>query len=217
MASVASLPAAYTILAAGKPAPRNSAALSTKPAKPSYLAPNGYCWTHGYRVRIGHDSATCKDKGDGHKDKATRANTMWEATTIKVGTLDIVGQRSHQRIIMILINLVTLMLLQLPLSPVAPLCHPHLTPLPLLTRAQAITILLPAHRSCASIVPPRRQQFARQQAKPKPLPPWRALLYQSTYSWLRAPDTSYPASPTTSSAWVNSTTTAAPHHSTSIT
>ena len=75
-ASVASLTAAYAILAAGKPASRTPASTATKPAKPSYLAPNGYCWTHGYRVRIGHDSATCKDKGDGHKDGATRANTM---------------------------------------------------------------------------------------------------------------------------------------------
>ena len=47
-----------------------------KPAKLSYLAPNGYCWMHGYHVCIGHDIATCKDKGAGHKDGATWANTM---------------------------------------------------------------------------------------------------------------------------------------------
>ena len=76
-ASVASLTATYAILAAGKPPARAPAATAAaRPARPSYLAANGYCWTHGYRVRIGHDSATCKDKGDGHKDGATRANTM---------------------------------------------------------------------------------------------------------------------------------------------
>lgn len=92
-ASVASLTSAYTLLAAGsntapkltgggKQQPRNS------DRKPSYLAVGGYCWTHGYRVRKGHDSASCKDKADGHKDGATRANTMngsvankgWETT-----------------------------------------------------------------------------------------------------------------------------------------
>ena len=75
-ASVASLTAAYAILAVGKPAPCSASTMVAKPAKPSYLAPNGYCWTHRYRVCIGHDSATCKDKDDGHKDGATRANMM---------------------------------------------------------------------------------------------------------------------------------------------
>ena len=95
-ASVASLTSAYTILAAG----RNNAPKTTggtgggtqqprhSDRKPSYLAVDGYCWTHGYRVRKGHDSVTCKDKAEGHKDAATRANTMngsawtkgWETT-----------------------------------------------------------------------------------------------------------------------------------------
>ena len=78
-ASVASLTAAYTLLAAGK-APTNTAKNTQQPRssdkKPSYLAVGGYCWTHGYRVRKGHGSATCKDKAEGHKDAATRANTM---------------------------------------------------------------------------------------------------------------------------------------------
>ena len=72
-ASVAALTAAYAILAAGHKAPTLPKA---KDSKQSYLAVNGYCWTHGYRVRKGHDSATCKDKADGHKEAATRANTM---------------------------------------------------------------------------------------------------------------------------------------------
>eukprot|EP00804_Cyclotella_cryptica_P003024 CCRYP_006030-RA/>CCRYP_006030-RA protein AED:0.48 eAED:0.47 QI:0/-1/0/1/-1/1/1/0/108 len=40
------------------------------------LDPNGYCWSHGYKVKIGHNSLTCNKRLDGHKDNATRANTM---------------------------------------------------------------------------------------------------------------------------------------------
>lgn len=39
------------------------------------LDPNGYCWTHGYRVQNGHDSNTCGGKKQGHDDTATRADT----------------------------------------------------------------------------------------------------------------------------------------------
>ena len=35
-----------------------------------------YCWTHGHRVSKEHTSATCFNKAAGHKDDATRANTM---------------------------------------------------------------------------------------------------------------------------------------------
>lgn len=38
--------------------------------------PLGYCWTHGYKVRLGHNSYGCKTKALGHKDEATRGNTM---------------------------------------------------------------------------------------------------------------------------------------------
>ena len=40
------------------------------------LDPNGYCWTHGYRVIMGHNSKDCGGKLGGHKDAATRANIM---------------------------------------------------------------------------------------------------------------------------------------------
>ena len=43
----------------------------------------GYCWTHGYQVHKNHSSSTCKHKADGHKDCATRANTMHGSTTNK--------------------------------------------------------------------------------------------------------------------------------------
>ena len=38
--------------------------------------PNGYCWTHGYKVTYDHNSCTCTSKKPGHKDNATRANIM---------------------------------------------------------------------------------------------------------------------------------------------
>ena len=38
--------------------------------------PNGYCWSHGYRVHYNHNSATCRSKKAGHKDEATRKNPM---------------------------------------------------------------------------------------------------------------------------------------------
>ena len=38
--------------------------------------PNGYCWSHGYKVTFDHTSCNCTVKKPGHKDNATRANTM---------------------------------------------------------------------------------------------------------------------------------------------
>ena len=45
--------------------------------------PNGYCWTHGYRVHKNHNSANCKSKAPGHQDAATRANPMGGSTKNK--------------------------------------------------------------------------------------------------------------------------------------
>jgi len=38
--------------------------------------PTGYCRTHGYRVHKSHTSDKCKKKKRGHKNEATRADTM---------------------------------------------------------------------------------------------------------------------------------------------
>ena len=38
--------------------------------------PMGYCWSHGYKVTHDHNSCNCTAKKPGHKDNATRANTM---------------------------------------------------------------------------------------------------------------------------------------------
>ena len=39
------------------------------------LNPNGHCWSHDYRVIMGHDSNTCKGKLLSHVDAATRTHT----------------------------------------------------------------------------------------------------------------------------------------------
>ena len=44
------------------------------------LNPNGYCWTHGYRVTTGHDSNICKGKLLGHVD-APRGQIPGEAAS----------------------------------------------------------------------------------------------------------------------------------------
>lgn len=82
-ASVASLTTAYAILAGGTNTGSGRQQPRSSTRKPSYLAVGGYCWTHGYRLRKGHDSATCKEKAEGHKDAATRANTMNGSTANK--------------------------------------------------------------------------------------------------------------------------------------
>ena len=40
------------------------------------LDPNGYCWTHGYRVTNGHNSHNCAGKLKDHQDEATRNNNL---------------------------------------------------------------------------------------------------------------------------------------------
>jgi len=41
-----------------------------------FYDPKAYCWSHGFRCRIGHDSSTCTYKKEGHVDNATRENTQ---------------------------------------------------------------------------------------------------------------------------------------------
>jgi hypothetical protein len=38
--------------------------------------PSGYCWTHGFKVKKGHTSKTCKTRSDGHQEGAIRHNIM---------------------------------------------------------------------------------------------------------------------------------------------
>ena len=41
---------------------------------------NGYCWTHGFKVTVGHTSATCKSKGEVHQDESNRSNPKGGST-----------------------------------------------------------------------------------------------------------------------------------------
>ena len=66
-----------------RPPTRTAARQYTAAEKAAYeasLDPMGYCWTHGYRVVCGHNSANCKRKLQGHKDNATRDNIMGGST-----------------------------------------------------------------------------------------------------------------------------------------
>lgn len=37
--------------------------------------PGGYCWTHGYKLKKGHSSSTCRKRKEGHVATATRGDT----------------------------------------------------------------------------------------------------------------------------------------------
>ena len=56
------------------------------PATNQTWDPNGYCWSHGFKVRIGHSSGTCNNHKTGHVETATRTNTMggvkWNSTWV---------------------------------------------------------------------------------------------------------------------------------------
>ena len=83
-ASVTALTAAYTLLSTKLPPTTQQPATGASAARPKVgLDPNGYCWTHGYRVKLGHNSATCTNKAEGHQLAATRANTMGGSTKNK--------------------------------------------------------------------------------------------------------------------------------------
>ncbi|KAL7476783.1 hypothetical protein ACHAW6_002619 [Cyclotella cf. meneghiniana] len=45
--------------------------------------PAGYCWTHGFKVKKGRNSKTCKTCGEGHQENATHSNTMGGSKTNK--------------------------------------------------------------------------------------------------------------------------------------
>ena len=42
----------------------------------STFTPWTYCWTHGGKMRNGHDSKTCRSKADGHQNEATFTNKL---------------------------------------------------------------------------------------------------------------------------------------------
>jgi hypothetical protein len=48
----------------------------TPPDNSNFCDSSGSCWTHGFRVRKGHNSKTCNTRGAGHQEGATCQNTM---------------------------------------------------------------------------------------------------------------------------------------------
>ena len=88
-ANLTALTIAYTLLAlalgSNTPAPSttNTPTVSTLSRWHKTLDPNGYCWSHGYKVIIGHNSATCNNRQEGHKEAVTHSNTMGGHTTNK--------------------------------------------------------------------------------------------------------------------------------------
>ena len=78
-ASVTALTTAYTLLASGG----STAQQPQQQRLKAGLDPNGYCWTHGYHVKIGHTSATCTNQAAGHQRTASRANIMGGSTKNK--------------------------------------------------------------------------------------------------------------------------------------
>ncbi len=50
-----------------------SATASTR--KKLNFDPIGYCLTHGFRVKMGHNTAMCTHRAEGHKDTTTPNNT----------------------------------------------------------------------------------------------------------------------------------------------
>ena len=80
--NLANLTMAYALLANSTNAPAPMASThGGLPRGSGVYAMGGYCWTHGYQVHENHSSSTCKHKANGHKDCATRANTMHGSTT----------------------------------------------------------------------------------------------------------------------------------------
>lgn len=48
---------------------------SGSPSPQIEFEPGGYCWTHGYKLKKGHSSSTCRKRAEGHDTTATRCNT----------------------------------------------------------------------------------------------------------------------------------------------
>ena len=52
---------------------------TTIPTGPIYMIlmeKDGYCWSHGFKIKKCHNSTTCRFQKQGHMTEATRSNTM---------------------------------------------------------------------------------------------------------------------------------------------
>ena len=83
MASIASLTSSLAFLTSADTllvATQHPNAMAPSSRQPIHLDLAGYCWTHGYRVTMGHSNATCTQQTDGHKATATCQNHMGDST-----------------------------------------------------------------------------------------------------------------------------------------
>ena len=48
----------------------------TGPVDMTLMEKDGYCWSHGFKMKKGHNSSTCTFQKQGHMTEATRSNTM---------------------------------------------------------------------------------------------------------------------------------------------
>ena len=59
------------------------------PATKQPWDPHGYCWSHSFKVRVGHFSVTCNNRKTGHIKVSTRTKTMggvkWNSTWVPSG------------------------------------------------------------------------------------------------------------------------------------
>jgi hypothetical protein len=73
-------PTPWSVPTSAPPAP---APVGTPVPRPAHWGPTkpdwdkvGYCWMHGYKVKVGHTSATCQSRRHGHQPDATPSNRM---------------------------------------------------------------------------------------------------------------------------------------------
>ena len=73
-------PTAVTPWAPPTSAPPATGVAGPRPAHWGHTKPDwdklGYCWTHGFKVKVGHNSSTCQSRRHGHQPGATRSNRM---------------------------------------------------------------------------------------------------------------------------------------------
>ena len=60
----------------------------TGPVDMTLMEKDGYCWSHGFNMKKGHNSSTCTFQRPGQMNEATRINTMGGKCGTKVGTSD---------------------------------------------------------------------------------------------------------------------------------
>ena len=56
----------------------------TGPVDMTLMEKDGYCWSHGFNMKKGHNSSTCTFQKQGNMTEATRSNTMGVKMWIKV-------------------------------------------------------------------------------------------------------------------------------------